>query len=487
MGTSSKSKAASRPLGRYLRRFTLRNIRTFRSPVTFDFCHPDGKIAQWTVILGENGTGKTTILQYLAGMLPVQDRELANVSTEKGEKTPALLFRPLITSEDWIRWHVSNLPLPWSKPMTMKAEVEVSGPTANLNEATSSEFDHPFGLEFQTDVTPDGVPHVRMTFTGSWKLEYYQQFKMFGYGAGRHVAGPASPYLTSETFFKNGGSSPVGTLFHDDHPLISPEQWLLALDHARLSKEKRENTAARAYDSARRCLINALPQISEITVRPFGYFSREIAMALLFKTPFSELPLPFSALSVGYRTMAAWLTDFVKRMHEEYPHLDEPDNGPSVVLIDEFDLHMHPRMQREVMTALSKEFPNTQFIVTAHSPIVVQATEGNAKLIVLKRVKRPDGTEEVQVADSPAYSAGWRVDQILESIYGLPSRLPHYSKLVERRVELRQKKKLTKSELQELEKIETELNAKAPPEMSSATEDFFARLQHALQEAEKKL
>ncbi|MFT5467421.1 MAG: putative ATP-binding protein involved in virulence, partial [Verrucomicrobiales bacterium] len=123
-----------------------------------------------------------------------------------------------------------------------------------------------------------------------------------------------------------------------------------------------------------------------------------------FSTPLGEVP--FSSLSLGYRTMAAWLTDFIKRMHESYPDLDEPDDGPAIVIIDEFDLHMHPRWQRKAMAALGAEFPRTQFIVSAHSPIVVQATGGEAKLIILKRKTREDGLEEVEVIDGPENAAG---------------------------------------------------------------------------------
>lgn len=205
-------------------------------------------------------------------------------------------------------------------------------------------------------------------------------------------------------------------------------------------------------------------------------------MALMCTTPFGEVP--FSSLSVGYRTMAAWLTDFVKRMHEAFPELDEPDDGPAVVLIDEFDLHMHPQWQREAMAAISKEFPNTQFIVTAHSPIVVQATEGNAKLIVLRRKKRDDGLEEVEVVDNPEFAAGWRLDQIMESVYGMTPRMPEFSNLVNRRIELLKKEKLTKTEAKELEKIEMRVSEQAAPRESEASKRLFEKLQAALKDSE---
>lgn len=485
MVASRKNKPSPSSVGRYLRRFTLENVRTFRSPVTLDFCHPDGKVAQWTVILGENGAGKTTVLQYLAGMMPVQDREMAKVSTKSGGKTKGLEFRPLMSGEDWLFWHAQNLPQPWSDPMKLKASIDVSRASASLETAGPSEFKEPFGLEFTFGHTPEGRANVQLNRTGARDLKYYDQFRVFGYGASRHVAGPSSPYLSSESFFQNGGSSPVSTLFHDDYPLISPEQWLLSLDHAAVRAHGQASLAIRrAYESARRCLTASLPDLREIIIAPYGVVPGQTPMTLLCKTTLAAKPVPFSALSIGYRAMAAWLTDFVKRMHAAFPNLEEPDNGPAVVLIDEFDLHMHPKWQREAMAALSAEFPNTQFIVTAHSPIVVQATEGNAKLIVLRRKERADGSQEVEVIDNPEFAAGWRVDQILESVYGMSARLPEFSRLMKRRVDLRQKGKLTKAEQRELKIVETRIAREAPPEASDASERFFANLQRALDRAE---
>ena len=309
MATPSKTKAPTPPLGRYLRRFTLQNVRTFRSPVTLDFCHPDGKVAQWTVILGENGTGKTTLLQYLAGMMPVQDKELANVPVEDGKKVEALAFRPLVSTEEWLNWHIRNLPQPWNKPMELRASFEVSMAAGSLQSAGPSEFVKPFGLHLTVGETPEGRANIQLSIIGSLGIEYYEQFRMFGYGASRHVAGSASPYVTSDSFFQNGGGSPVGTLFHDDHPLISPEQWLLSLDHALARAQgKAAEVIKRAYESARRCLTMSLPDISEVTVQPYGFVTGQTPMTLLCKTPFSPRPVPFSALSIVSSSCSTTMT-----------------------------------------------------------------------------------------------------------------------------------------------------------------------------------
>lgn len=477
-----KKKSTSSPSGRYLRRFTLQNVRTFRSPVTLDFCHADGSVAQWTVILGENGTGKTTLLQYLAGLTVVTDNMLTRSASNHETKPPAI--RPLFAGQEWFGWCATSIPRPWSKPTEISAKLQVSSTTTSLQDTNSgSDSTIPLDLKLTFGEAEDGNPSVTASYTVHEDAQFYSHLKLFAYGAGRHVAGSASPYLSSDTFFQNGGSSPVSTIFHDDYPLISPEQWLLGLDHAAKSEGETKRIAAHALQSARRCLTATLPNVSGISIKPHGMFKGQSSMTLICDTPFGEVP--FSALSVGYRTMAAWLTDFVKRMHEAFPELDEPDDGPAVVLIDEFDLHMHPQWQREAMAAISKEFPNTQFIVTAHSPIVVQATEGNAKLIVLRRKKRDDGLEEVEVIDNPEFAAGWRLDQIMESVYGMTPRMPEFSKLVNRRVELLQKENLTKAEAKELKEIEINVSANAAPQESEASKWLFEKLRGALQDSGK--
>jgi predicted ATP-binding protein involved in virulence len=89
---------------------------------------------------------------------------------------------------------------------------------------------------------------------------------------------------------------------------------------------------------------------------------------------------------------------------------------PRLYLVDEIDLHLHPKWQRKLIVDLTKHFPNTQFIATAHSPLVVQAAE-NANIALLKR-----NGDHVEIINNPEEIRGWRIDQILTSdLFGLES------------------------------------------------------------------
>jgi predicted ATP-binding protein involved in virulence len=168
-------------------------------------------------------------------------------------------------------------------------------------------------------------------------------------------------------------------------------------------------------------------------------------------------------------------------MHLRYPQLPEPEKGAAVVLIDEFDLHMHVRWQMEMIDHLSRSFPNTQFIITAHSPLIIQAADGRANIAVLERVAGKDGNDEVVIRNDPSYVRGWRIDQIITSdLYGMDSsRSKTYADLMNRRRVLLQKENLDKGELEELDQLTERLSKEAPPDKSSAQE----WLEHQLREA----
>jgi predicted ATP-binding protein involved in virulence len=97
------------------------------------------------------------------------------------------------------------------------------------------------------------------------------------------------------------------------------------------------------------------------------------------------------------------------------------------VLVDEIDLHLHPEWQRKIIAHLTKYFPNTQFIVTAHSPLVVQSAE-KINLVLLKHEKGSDHVNIVQ-PKIPSYQ-GWSLEEILTELMGLGERT-HSEKYLE--------------------------------------------------------
>jgi hypothetical protein len=231
--------------------------------------------------------------------------------------------------------------------------------------------------------------------------------------------------------------------------LRDPEAWLLTADYnARLrgpDAERFEVFAKRVQDA----LVAILPEVAETRIQaaeePGGSPRVEA------RTPDGWVPL--RRLGFGYQSQVAWLVDLASRMFERYPDSANPLAEPAVVLVDEIDLHMHPRWQRQVINYLTDLCPATQFIVTAHSPLVVQAAAG-ANIVLLRR----EG-DHVVIDNDPEVLDNWRIDQILTSeLFGLDSARPPQieAQLKERRA-LLAKPKLTSRDRGRLAKLEAEI------------------------------
>lgn len=242
----------------------------------------------------------------------------------------------------------------------------------------------------------------------------------------------------------------ASSVFLDNEIILrDPEEWLLKADYnARLRgrEGKRFDAFARRVRVA---LIGILPDVADIRIQAADELGESPRVEA--RTPDGWVPL--RRLGFGYQSQIAWLVDFATRMFERYPDRPDPLAEPAVVLVDEIDLHMHPSWQRKVISDLTELCPNTQFIVTAHSPLVVQAA-ADANIVLLRR----EG-DHVVIDNDPEVLRNWRVDQILTSeLFGLDSARPPQieAQLKERRA-LLAKPKLTSRDRRRLGELEAQI------------------------------
>jgi len=122
----------------------------------------------------------------------------------------------------------------------------------------------------------------------------------------------------------------------------------------------------------------------------------------------------FSMLSDGYRNMVAMVADIAERAAVLNPHLgvDAARETAGIVLIDEIELHLHPRWQQTVLPNLRRVFPNLQFIATTHSPQVV-ATVARHQVRLLR--------DNALIA-TDLYVEGRDASELLEDVFGVPAR-----------------------------------------------------------------
>ena len=446
---TTKPKSNGRPVsakkptpGCYVLSLTVENIRCFGPKTEFSTlkcCDEQGRPSRWTVILGDNGTGKTTLLRMLRFSLYEQMEQWNYpIDGRKGSSGSAI-----------------SMTAAWGELASSPDRIT----TASLALDPGNALD---GCE-QWNRTPVEGDRVLVA-----------SMAMFGYDVDRRS------FKDSHHISFHFGEHPPPRKESGD-VVRDAEEWLIALDYSAGKSGNRQQ--AQWLEQAKSVLLTVINYDDSITAMrcqpgtgPFPQSRVE------FKTADGWLQL--RQLGHGYQTMIGWVTDLVSRMVERYPDSENPLAEPAVCLVDEIDLHLHPVWQRKVIGYLSERFPNTQFIVTAHSPLVVQAAaSADANIAVLARSteKDADGNHYVEIRNNPEDVRNWRLDQILTSdlFGGIDLRSVETEKLFARKRELLDKAKLNKVEAAELADIEAKI-AELPVGDTKKFKDELQLLRDAL-------
>lgn len=389
----------------YFTSLTLENIKCFgQGPHELKLTKADGTIAPWTIILGDNGVGKTTLLKCLAWMVPVEVPPKETNGAEEQSILTGLEIKPSLDDfDDEIEYE----------------RLVKSGETVSAKiEATWS-----YGMSFQGNPASSVQLKIGMQFERKKsKLEIilpepkamvaeFIQTTLFAYGAHRHT--------TTERNADSGElENPIFNLISEGGELYNAEE-LLSNYHTLSLHQGGKGKAAIRLRKIKRIIRDLLPVhlVNENSIRINPPITEDGKTRLsLVDLEIDGEWVPLLQLSLGYQTMFAFMVDLAFRMFKQYTKSKKPLSEPAVVLIDEIDLHLHPLWQREVRQKLRYHFPKTQFICTAHSPFMAQdADEEN--LCVIRRV---DG--KVEIENDPHIIQGWRIDQIATSeLFGLPS------------------------------------------------------------------
>ncbi len=127
--------------------------------------------------------------------------------------------------------------------------------------------------------------------------------------------------------------------------------------------------------------------------------------------------IPAAQLSDGVKAMLSLTADIAYRCVQLNPHLTSPtEETTGIVLIDEVDLHLHPKWQQTVLADLRETFKKIQFIVTTHSPQVISTVPSQQIRIIL------DGGKVISAGDA---TQGAEASRILNEVFGTQSRAQH--------------------------------------------------------------
>lgn len=157
-------------------------------------------------------------------------------------------------------------------------------------------------------------------------------------------------------------------------------------------------------------------------------------------------------MSDGFRNVTAMVADIASRMAEANPDSEQPLDEPGIILIDEVDLHLHPNWQRTILSQLCETFRGVQFIVTTHSPVVLL---GATDLIQV--VKMGNGIIDSETDTSYDY---YNVGQLLLSpMFGIRRTYSaKWDKMIDRRDDLLSRLELSEQETKELQDLDTQLS-----------------------------
>lgn len=128
--------------------------------------------------------------------------------------------------------------------------------------------------------------------------------------------------------------------------------------------------------------------------------------------------LSVNQLSDGEKVLLSMIGDLSRRLSIANPNLSNPLDGEAIVLIDEIDLHLHPKWQRMVIEKFPSVFTKCQFIMTTHSPHIITHTRAE-NLFRLKQI------DMKVTCEKPIESYGKNVDRILEDLMGLDTTRPN--------------------------------------------------------------
>ena len=347
----------------YLERIEIQNIRSIQNAVWDNgFSSPAG--AGWHVILGDNGSGKSSFIRAVA---------LALVGPSEAKAL----------RQDWNEW-LRRDQQRGSVRLTMSRDRQYdhySGPGAPPNDL----LDAGLMLARRTNdavtltntKTRPNPENFIWADRGGWFSASYGPFRRFS-GGNKDF---------EKMFYSNPRLAPHLSAFGEDVALTESIQWLQDLKFKELEAQ---------HSVESRYLLRLTAFINQGGFLPHRTFLKSVSSTGVVFIDGNGCEIAVEELSDGYRSILSMTFELIRQMLKAYPdhNIFSSDctkvKVPGVVLIDEVDAHLHPSWQRQIGLWFREHFPNIQFIVTTHSPFVCQA----ADVGTVYRLPRPGSREK---------------------------------------------------------------------------------------------
>jgi AAA domain len=377
-----------------LKKLVLKNITHFKSlEINLD--------KQVTCLIGDNGSGKTAILRALAlGLAGVSNNALI-----KPDKLQKILR---------IKRVEGNRPV-----FEPHGQIEVA--YNDKHERNIIHFNHQAheiadndGKVFQDYIQIDDTMSDATATDGNAFTHL-----VIGFGQAKGVQHPKSVYAEGDQI-RPSIQEVLNLIYNQpDETLYEFLGWLRRLWKPGYSA---------AQIAGRKIVTQVFEVIQKIVVGRFELLPlvESDDPQLFIKT--NEVPtgIPIELLSQGYNNVIGWIGYFMQRLWQVTP-ADKKDQflqTHAVCLIDEIDTHLHPKWQQNILSILAKSFPNTQFVVTTHSPIVITHLENpNQNQVTIYHISE-QGAESIQ-------AAGQDISTALQMHFGVERRPRFYQKRID--------------------------------------------------------
>lgn len=316
----------------FLKEIELTNFKCHKHLyLNFEGIHKPNSIRKTTFILGENGTGKSALLKAIA----------------------------LITSGSTALADILDNPDEWVRNKESFCEIKSTLVTQD-GEERKLRFRITRGHHLR-DIIHENSESLALIDNAIANAS--RNYFVVAYGASRRLGLDQNTFNTQRR--RSPRSKNIQSLFNPDAALIQLTNWAMEMDY----KAGRINTVR---DALNQFLIEGVS---------FKHIDKKQAK-LIFNTPDGDVPL--DQLSDGFQNVAAWVGDLMFNITNTFNDHKDPLKARGLLLIDEIDLHLHPKWQRRLYAFIQNKLPNFQIIATTHSPLTAQqAAEG--ELYALKR------------------------------------------------------------------------------------------------------
>ena len=357
---------------------------------TIDFTDTDGNPKQFTVLIGDNGSGKTSILEAITkALVPV----IRSINTEAVKKCD-------LTNND-----IKNR-RGWTKVVLSLDIEDIVYRCSNRRRKNAN-------IEFENKLDKNSILREIKQLKAKYdELRDIGQLPLvLYYGTNRVVNEIPQRGHIKEFYIEDA----LKNCFDNSNSFRDFYEWFKTEEDIEL----RELRECKNYQSIRlNCVRRAISEMIE------GYSDLKIKLnpsRMVVTNPNGD-ELRIEQLSGGYKAVLSVIADIAKRLALAFPNSTDPLKQEAVILIDELDLHLHPKWQKSIVKDLKRTFPNCQFIVSTHSPFIIQS---------LKQSELINIEEETQGTATGSFE-GWSIEEIQEYKMNVDTKTEIYRALLEK-------------------------------------------------------